>query len=289
MLQLFLEDPGVRRCASLKRVICSGEALPLELKDRFFTSLGCELHNLYGPTEASVDVTFWQCHPDDGLRTVPIGRPIANTQMYVLDQRMEPVPAGVPGALYIGGAGLARGYWNRASLTAEKFVPNPFSEAGARLYQTGDVGRYLADGSIEYLGRADYQVKIRGFRIELGEIETALQQINGVKEAVVVAREERSGDKRLAAYVVLQDPQALAIQQLRDFLRTGCRLTWSPPPFVVMGKMPLSPNGKIDRKSLPAPEFAAESTVIIAPRTATEETVAEIWAQVSKHFESRSA
>jgi amino acid adenylation domain-containing protein len=280
MLQLFLEDPGVRRCASLKRVICSGEALPLELKDRFFTSLGCELHNLYGPTEASVDVTFWQCHPDDGLRTVPIGRPIANTQMYVLDQRMEPVPAGVPGALYIGGAGLARGYWKRASLTAEKFVPNPFSEAGARLYQTGDVGRYLADGSIEYLGRADYQVKIRGFRIELGEIETALQQINGVKEAVVVAREERSGDKRLAAYVVLQDPQALAIQQLRDSLKDRLPAYMVPSAFVVMEKMPLSPNGKIDRKSLPAPEFAAESTVIIAPRTATEETVAEIWAQV---------
>jgi amino acid adenylation domain-containing protein len=280
MLQLFLEDPAAMRCTNLKRVICSGEALPLELKNRFFTKLSCELHNLYGPTEAAVDVTYWQCRPEDGLRAVPIGRPIANTRMHVLDQRMEPVPAGMPGELYIGGVGLARGYWRRPVLTAEKFVPNPFSETGERLYRTGDLGRYLADGSIEYLGRADFQVKIRGFRIELGEIESALLQLQGVKEAVAVAREERSGDKRLVAYVVFENPQAAAVQQLRDSLKDRLPAYMVPAAFVTLEKMPLSPNGKIDRKALPAPEFTTENAVTVAPRTATEEALAEIWAEV---------
>ena len=170
MLSAFLEAQGLElSCASLKRVICSGEALPYELQQRFFSILPAELHNLYGPTEAAVDVTYWACQRKSPLRTVPIGRPIANTQIYILDRHLQPTPIGVPGELHIGGIGLARGYFNRTELTAEKFIPDPFkSEPGARLYKTGDLARYLPDGAIEYLRRMDHQVKIRGFRIELG-------------------------------------------------------------------------------------------------------------------------
>ncbi len=207
MLAVFLEEEALETsCASLKRVICSGEALPYDLQERFFTRLPAELHNLYGPTEAAVDVTYWACERRSKLRTVPIGRPIANIQIYLLDSQLRPVPIGVPGELHIGGIGLARGYHNRPELTAEKFIPDPLStEPGARLYKTGDLARFLPDGAIEYLSRIDHQVKIRGFRIELGEIETALAQHPAVKETVVLAREDTPGDKRLVAYLV-QDP-----------------------------------------------------------------------------------
>ena len=181
MLSAFLEQGELESsCASLKRVICSGERLPFELQQRFFSLLPAELHNLYGPTEAAVDVTYWACERESRLRTVPIGRPIANTQIHILDQHLQPAPIGVPGELHIGGIGLARGYHNRPELTAEKFIPDPFrSEPGARLYKTGDLARYLPDGAIEYLGRLDHQVKIRGFRIELGEIESVLASSPG--------------------------------------------------------------------------------------------------------------
>ncbi|MBV8695386.1 MAG: amino acid adenylation domain-containing protein, partial [Ktedonobacteraceae bacterium] len=185
MLQMFLLEQGLERCTGLKRVICSGEALSYELQERFFSHFNAELHNLYGPTEAAIDVTYWQCQRESNLRVVPIGRPIANTQIYILDQTMQPVPVGVAGELYIGGAGLARGYFNRAELTAEKFVHDPFAkEAHARLFKTGDLARYRADGAIEFLGRLDHQVKIRGFRIELGEIEAVLAQHPAVNEVV---------------------------------------------------------------------------------------------------------
>ncbi|MCV3214044.1 amino acid adenylation domain-containing protein, partial [Plectonema radiosum NIES-515] len=171
MLQVFLLEANFENCSCLKRVFCSGEALQFELTQRFFTKLECELHNLYGPTEAAIDVSFWPCLPQGNLQIVPIGRPISNTQIYILDQDIKPVPIGVPGELYIGGAGVARGYLNRPELTTEKFIPNPFSDGKSeRLYKTGDLGRYLSDGNIEFLGRIDNQVKIRGFRIELGEI-----------------------------------------------------------------------------------------------------------------------
>jgi len=203
MLRIFLEAEGVEECSSLRRVICSGEALPLEVQDRFFERLKAELHNLYGPTEAAVDVTYWQCIPDCERSIVPIGRPIWNTQIYILDQKLQPVPIGIPGELHIGGVGLARGYLNRPQLTAEKFIRDPFSaQPGARLYKTGDLCRFLPDGNIEYLGRIDHQVKIRGFRIELGEIESALDRHAGVRQSVVMAREDTPGDKRLVAYVV---------------------------------------------------------------------------------------
>ncbi len=203
MLSIFLEAEGLERCRALRQVFASGEALPFELQQRFFERLGCELHNLYGPTEASVDVTYWACRPSTQRPIVPIGRPIANTAIYILDGNLQPVPVGVAGELHIGGVGLARGYLNRPDLTAQKFITNPFSkESGARLYKTGDLARFLSDGNIEYLGRIDHQIKLRGFRIELGEIEAVLDQHAGVRQAVVVAREDNPGDKQLVAYVL---------------------------------------------------------------------------------------
>lgn len=215
MLQLFVETDGIERCISLKRVICSGEALPYDLQQRFFKRLpAVELHNLYGPTEAAIDVTYWACWPDDPRPLVPIGRPIANTQIYVLDDQLNPVPMGITGELHIGGVNLARGYWQRAALTAEKFIPDPFSsEPGARLYKTGDAVRWLPDGVIDYIGRIDFQVKLRGFRIELGEIEAALTQHEAVQEAVVLVREV-AGDPRLVAYVVPDQEHAAALRRL---------------------------------------------------------------------------
>jgi amino acid adenylation domain-containing protein len=203
MLRIFLEAEGVESCTSLRRIICSGEALPFELQQRFFERLKAELHNLYGPTEAAVDVSFWQCLPNPASTVVKIGKPVWNTQLYVLDSHLQPVPIGVPGELHIGGVQLARGYLKRPELTAEKFIPDPFSsEAGARLYKTGDLARFMPEGNIEYLGRIDHQVKLRGFRIELGEIETTLDGHPGVMQSVVMAREDIPGDKRLVAYVV---------------------------------------------------------------------------------------
>ncbi|MBW4478454.1 MAG: amino acid adenylation domain-containing protein [Tolypothrix brevis GSE-NOS-MK-07-07A] len=199
MLQVFLEEPGLETCHCLRQVMCSGEALPLKLQERFFARLNADLHNLYGPTEAAIDVTFWACERESSKYTVPIGRPIANTQIYLLDNHLQPVPIGVPGELHIGGVGLARGYLHQPELTDIKFIANPFkksrgageqgSRGGDRLYKTGDLARYLRDGNIEYLGRLDDQVKLRGFRIELGEIEAVLSQHPALREVVVLMRE----------------------------------------------------------------------------------------------------
>jgi amino acid adenylation domain-containing protein len=210
MLQTFVEQVNQGECESLIRVVCSGEALGAALARRVQERLpGARLENLYGPTEAAVDVTAWRCEGDYGDGVIPIGKPIANTRMYVLDGEREPVPVGVAGELYIGGVQVARGYWKREELTGERFVADPFvKEAGARMYRTGDLGRWRADGNIEFLGRNDYQVKIRGFRIELGEIEARLGECAGVKEAVVVAREEEGGEKRLVAYYTREEGRA---------------------------------------------------------------------------------
>ncbi|MES2940790.1 MAG: amino acid adenylation domain-containing protein [Pseudomonadota bacterium] len=278
MLEAFLQEARASQCRSLRRVVCSGQALPKELQDRFFRALpGVELHNLYGPTEASVDVTAWACSPDSALSSVPIGRPIANTQIYLLDPDLNPVPVGVAGELYIAGVGLARGYLYRPALTAEKFIPNPHGEPGARMYRTGDLARWLPDGSIDYLGRIDHQVKIRGFRIELGEIESALAQQQGVREALVLAREDAPGDKRLVAYVV---GEGLDAQALRAALRRSLPEYMVPVHYVMLRQLPLSQNGKVDRKALPAPEASRGESRYEAPRTPTEEALAEIWAQV---------
>ncbi|MCP4687229.1 MAG: amino acid adenylation domain-containing protein, partial [Desulfobacterales bacterium] len=281
MLQIFLEADGVEQCHSLKRVICSGEALPPELQERFFQRLAnTELHNLYGPTEAAVDVTYWECRPDNGMGMVPIGRPIANTRIHILDRHLQPVPVGVPGELHIGGLNLARGYLNRPNLTREKFIPDPFhDDPGIRLYKTGDLCRYLADGAIQYLGRMDHQVKIRGFRVELGEIENALAAHASVKETVVTAREEGPTGARLIAYAAPIRGETLSPDPLRRFLKERLPDYMIPSAFVIMDALPLSPNGKVDRKALPEPggarpELEAEWA---PPRTGTEKIVAEIW------------
>ena len=191
MLRVFLDGLQRGRCRSLRRVVCSGEALPYDLVERFFERTDAELHNLYGPTEASVDVTAWACTPNYPLQAVPIGKPIANTRAYVLDRHRQLVPEGVPGELYLGGTQVARGYLNRPDLTAEKFVPDLFvDEAESRLYKTGDLVRWLPDGNLEFLGRLDDQVKIRGFRIELGEVESCLRRHPAIHDVVIVARED---------------------------------------------------------------------------------------------------
>ncbi|WP_437832128.1 amino acid adenylation domain-containing protein [Sorangium sp. So ce1153] len=281
MLQAFLETPGADSCRSLRRVICSGEALPAELARRCFERLpDAELHNLYGPTEASIDVTAWACRPEDAA--VPIGHPIANTQIYLLDRHGQPVPAGVPGELHIGGVGLARGYHRRPALTAERFVPDPFGAApGGRLYRTGDLARHRPDGAIEFLGRLDHQVKIRGLRVELGEIEARLLQHPDVHEAVVVARDEAHGGKRLVAYVAGRDGSALEPEALRAWLAETLPAYMVPAPIVALDRLPLSPNGKVDRRALPAPEAAALGhRPYVAPRTEAERILAEVWAEV---------
>ena len=283
MLQVFLEERGLETCSCLKRVICSGEALSLELQKRFFARLDAELYNLYGPTEAAIDVTYWHCQRQSDLPNVPIGRPIANTQIYLLDAQKELVPIGIPGELHITGEGLARGYLNRAELTAEKFIPNPFSDdTEARLYKTGDLARYRPDGNIEYLGRIDYQVKVRGFRLELGEIEAVLSQHQGVRDAVVVVREDKPGSQSLVAYVVPSSKPAPTIAQLRRFLIEKLPNYMVPTAFVLLETLPLTPNGKVDRRALPAPEpTRPESTVSwVPPRTPVEEMLASIWSQV---------
>jgi amino acid adenylation domain-containing protein/non-ribosomal peptide synthase protein (TIGR01720 family) len=284
MLQVFLETHGVEQCSSLRRVICSGEALSTELRQRFFARMGAQLHNLYGPTEASVDVTFWECQPDEMRTSVPIGRPVANTQIYILDNHLQPVPAGVPGELYIGGVQLGRGYLRRPELTAEKFVPDPFStQPGERLYRTGDQARHLHDGEIEFIGRLDHQVKLRGFRIELGEIEAALAQHPSVSEVAVVLREDVPGDKRLVAYLVIRQGEvAPNNSQLRDFLQDKLPEHMVPAGFMFIDALPLSPSGKLDRRALPAlagvrPELQSS---FVAPRTHSEQVLAAIWSDV---------
>ena len=284
MLRLFLEEPGIEGCDSLRQVMSSGEALSSDLQQHFFTRLPrASLHNLYGPTEAAIDVTAWECQPADHRRIVPIGRPIANTQIYVLDQKLQLLPVGVAGELHIGGESLARGYHRRTALTAEKFVADPFaSHPGQRLYRTGDLARFLDDGSIEYLGRIDQQVKIRGFRIELGEVEAALACHPAVLECAVLAREDKPGDQRLVAYLTARDESSLQIEQLREFLSATLPDYMIPSTFVQLDALPLTPNGKLDRHSLPAPDNSRPEmhAIYVVPRTTAEETIAAIWSSV---------
>ncbi|CAG1017413.1 hypothetical protein BURC_02063, partial [Burkholderiaceae bacterium] len=282
MLQVFLTEPDIARCHSLRQVMCSGEALPFALQERFFSRLSAALHNLYGPTEAAVDVTHWTCQPHNAAGLVPIGRPIANTQLYILDAHLEPVPVGAPGELYLAGVGVGRGYHLRPALTAERFLPNPFStELGTRLYRTGDLARYLPDGSVDFLGRADFQVKIRGFRIELGEVEAALREHPHVQDALVLAREGEAG-KRLVAYLVPHPEAAPTVSDLRRFLQAKLPEYMLPAAFVAVPAWPLSPNGKLDRKALPAPEVVrpALDHAFVPPRTPQEKILADLWAEV---------
>ncbi|MCP4224690.1 MAG: amino acid adenylation domain-containing protein [Actinomycetia bacterium] len=280
MLQLFVEEPTVGICASVKRVICSGEALPRSLQDRLFEVLDTELHNLYGPTEAAVDVTWWVCDPTSSLSTVPIGYPIANTEVHVLDPHLRRVPVGVQGELHIGGVQLARGYHNREELTAEKFIPDPFSvRSGARLYKTGDLVRHRTDGAVEFLGRIDHQVKIRGQRIELGEIEAVIADHPAVREVVVVASGPSVAETRLVAYVVaeLDGAEAEPEQALRDHCSVGLAAYMVPTLWMFLDTFPLNPNGKVDRKALPTPEIAGREREIVAAGSTTEAAIADVW------------
>lgn len=288
MLRYFLEEREVSECDSLRLVICSGEALAYEVQQRFFERLsGVGLHNLYGPTEAAVDVTAWACEceseSESERKIVPIGLPIANISIYVLDKQLNPVPIGVPGELHIGGVGVGRGYYNRPELTAEKFIPDPFSmESGARLYKTGDLVRYLPGGIIEYLGRNDAQIKIRGFRIELGEIETVLDRHPGVRECAVLAREDVPGNKRLVAYVVVEQEWLVSSEDLQHFVKETLPDYMVPAAFVFLEALPLSPNGKLDHRALPAPDAGRplQEVPFVAPRDLIEEMLTDIWSDV---------
>jgi len=279
LLQFLVEEPAFDDSLVLRAVMCGGEALPAQVIERFQCRSKAKLYNVYGPTETIIDSTYWLCERADDRSSCPIGRPIPNARIYILNNALRPLPIGVAGHLHIGGVSLARGYLNRPELTAEKFIPDPFSaEPGARMYKTGDLARYLPDGNIEFLGRVDHQVKIRGFRIELGEIEAALGQHPAVREAVVLAREDAPGEKRLVAYVVAE----AAADELRRFLKDKLPDPMVPAVFVLLDTLPLLSNGKIDRRALPAPDRTRPELdkAFLAPRTPVEELLAEIWAQL---------
>ncbi|MGC4097998.1 MAG: amino acid adenylation domain-containing protein [Nitrospira sp.] len=272
---------------SRRQILAGGEALSASHVRQFLeANSGTMLTNGYGPTECT---TFACCHPisslSQAIASVPIGKPIANTQIYILDSNLEPVPVGVMGELYIAGAGLARGYLRRPALTAERFIPNPFSaKPGGRIYKSGDLGRFLPDGNIEFMGRLDHQVKIRGFRIELGEIEAKLRAVPGVQEAVVLAREDQPNNKLLVAYIVLASAPSQPIPTahgLRQFLSEQLPEYMVPATFLFLAALPQTANGKIDRTSLPAPDFSAQLRDQYAtPRTMMEARLAEVWAEV---------
>ena len=261
------------------RILCGGEALPRELANQLLAR-SAAVWNLYGPTETTIWSTLYRADIGDG--SIPIGRPIANTKIYILDGHLRPLPVGVAGELYIGGAGLARGYFRRPELTLEKFITSPFAqEPGDRLYRTGDLARYLPDGNIEYLGRIDQQVKIRGFRIELGEIEAVLSQHPGVREAVVIAREDQPGTKSLAAYLIAAE-QAPTVEGLRGFLKEKLPDYMVPGSFVFLKAFPLTPNGKVDRRALPVPDQTRPELgkAYEAPRDELELRLSKIWEKV---------
>ncbi|WP_369959644.1 amino acid adenylation domain-containing protein [Pseudomonas benzenivorans] len=280
MLQAFMAHPALQGCASLARILCSGEALPAELQAKVFQRLpGVGLYNLYGPTEAAIDVSHWTCVAE-GRHAVPIGRPIANLRLHILDGQLGRVPVGVPGELFIAGQGLARGYHRRPELTAERFLPDPYGPPGARMYRTGDLVRWREDGAIDYLGRIDHQVKIRGYRVELGEIEAELCAQAGVAEAVVVARDTQIG-KQLVGYLVAEqapvdEPAWLA--GLKSALKAALPEHMVPAALVRLERMPLSPNGKLERRALPEPVWQARQ--YRAPQSELEQALAAIWQEV---------
>jgi amino acid adenylation domain-containing protein len=307
MLTVLLGEPRLEECRSLRRMCVGGEALPVAQVKRFYQLLNAEMVNLYGPTEAAIQTIYFECDRAEIEQrsggTVPIGRPIANVKVYVLDKRLNLAPCGVAGELHIGGIALARGYLNRPDLTAEVFIPNPLSGAqGERLYKTGDVARILADGTVEFLGRRDEQVKLRGYRIELGEIESVLNAHSQLRESVAIVREDTPGDQRLIAYIVPDvseqepsfetaetenngsppPPHALTTAALQNYLRARLPEYMIPSTFVRLEKLPTLPNGKIDRKALPAPDAARRerASTYVAPRNQTEERLAAFWTEI---------
>jgi aspartate racemase len=281
----LMVEQRVEALRPLAQLLAGGDVISSSDVSKALAELGPEgrLINGYGPTEST---TFACCHVmragDRVADPVPIGRPISNTQVYLLDERLQPVPLGAPGELCIGGDGLARGYLNHPDLTAQKFVPNPFSnQPGARLYRTGDLARYLADGTVEFLGRMDSQVKILGHRVEPGEVEAALVRHPGVRQAAVVARGERPGEKQLVAYVTANGQGAASASELREFLKSRLPDYMVPSWFVELDSLPLTPNGKLDRAALPAwRATGADKDGVSMPRTAIEQRIGEVWRKV---------
>ncbi|MEM7274961.1 MAG: amino acid adenylation domain-containing protein [Actinomycetota bacterium] len=281
MLALFVEEPSVPQCETIRRVICSGEALPRALQDRLFAVLDTELHNLYGPTEAAVDVTWWACDPASPLDTVPIGYPIANTEVHVLDRRLRRVPRGTAGELCIGGVQVARGYHGRDELTADRFVPDPYrSTPGARLYRTGDLVRHHPDGAVEFLGRLDHQVKLHGQRIELGEIEAAIAAHDATREVVVTAAGAGTTEAVLVAYVVANGEPATLEAELREHCGRSLAAYMVPSIWMFLDEMPLNANGKADRKALPEPALIRSDRAIVDPASQLERDIVAVWEQV---------
>lgn len=276
---------------ALRLLIVGGEAAPVTLVSKWQQTplKSARLLNAYGPTEATITATVFDVPSElDSERSracLPIGRPLANRLVYILDNHLQPAPMGVPGELHIGGAGLARGYWNRPELTESTFIPNPFGDG--RLYKTGDLARYLPDGTIEFLGRLDHQVKLRGFRIELGEIEAVLRQHPGVADCVVVVRAESSGHQQLAAYIIPENAAStrspvyrVSASDLREYLQPKLAVYMVPAAFVILDHFPLTPHGTVDRHALPAPERSGADASYEPPRTPIEEAVSAIWAEV---------
>jgi amino acid adenylation domain-containing protein len=274
----LLLDAGWQGHPNLK-VLCGGEALPRDLAEQLIPRCR-ELWNMYGPTETTIWSSVYRV-VDVNWTNAPIGRPIANTQMYVLDKYGKPAPLGVPGELLIGGNGVARGYWNRPELNAEKFIPDLFRQsAGARLYRTGDLARYLPDGNLQYLSRMDNQVKLRGFRIELGEIEVLLARHPSVQQVTVIVREDTPGDQRLVAYIVPGSANNIVAAELRSHLKASLPEYMVPTAFVAMPRLPLTPNGKVDRRALPAPQYSAPTEKHVAARDEVEQQLVQIWEKV---------
>jgi len=288
MLKIFLELDEVKNCTSLRHVFCSGEALSPDLAKKFFEKFNLPLHNVYGPAECADVATAWTCTSKDNTDSIPIGKPISNVRIYILDRYLNPVPVNVPGEIYVGGVGVGKGYVNNPKLTQERFVTDPFVNSAAmnfsgtgkaKMYKTGDLGRFREDGVIEYIGRSDFQVKIRGMRVELGEIENVLSEHAGVRECVVNAWDNGKGEKFLVAYVVPAGETLLNSYELQTFLKRRLPEYMVPNFYVFLDSLPLNPNGKLDRKALPAPELTnmPRSKEYVAPRNKTEEKIAKIW------------
>ncbi|HEV2639525.1 MAG TPA: amino acid adenylation domain-containing protein [Actinocrinis sp.] len=282
MLYAFLEHPDVRTCTTLTRVYCSGEALTPELQERFFERLPAELHNMYGPTEAAIEVSHWRCTP--GTPTVPIGHPLANTRLYVLDETMQHAGIDVPGELYIAGVPVARGYFGRPDLTEAVFLADPFAGPGERMYKTGDRALLRPDGAVEYLGRVDNQVKLRGQRIEPGEIEACLEAHPAVARAVVVLKGTDLADQRLVGYVVPRRAPGEAAERIEPQLLAHVRnllpVYMVPSAVVLVDALPETPSGKVDRNALPEPPPPDHGGGREEPRAGIEEVLAQIWAEV---------
>ncbi len=277
MLQLLLEDPRISECRSLKRVICSGEVLTRALQDRFFSQLGAELHNLYGPSEA-IGVSAWACDRDSSLTFVPVGTPVANTQLYILDEEQQRVPVGDVGELYIGGVQVGRGYLNDPRLTSERFLPDPFQPGGV-LYRSGDLARYLPDGNLEFVGRTDFQVKIRGNRVELGEVEAAIEAVDGVRGTLVVAHDPTGEELELAAYVAIPQDDGPSVEEIASLIAARLPEYMIPSLFIRLERFPLTDHGKVDRRALPPPIRVRPrlERPFAAPRTDLQRTIAELW------------